>query len=169
MEETVQEKVEKAKTGRKTLTKTQEQYCQLIVTQGMEPLDAMLTVFPNRASYSIGNQKMLLKKLQDNEKVTKRLEELFTELRENTQLGDLYNFDVGVKLLLGQIEKAQEKLKEGNFSESLHRIILTSVQELNRMYGFNIVDRNGNTGPTVNVTFVDVNKPKEGVVIDAQK
>lgn len=168
MNETVKEQVEKAKTGRKTLTKTQEQYCQLIVTQGMQPLEAMLTVFPNRATYSIGNQKMLLKKLQDNQKVTKRLEELFTELRENTQLGDLYNFDKGVKILLNQLERAQEKLNEGYFSESLHRIILTSVQELNRMYGFNIVDRNGNAGPTVNVTFVDVDKPKEGIIIDAR-
>lgn len=168
MNETVKEQVEKAKTGRKTLTKTQEQYCQLIVTQGMQPLEAMLTVFPNRATYSIGNQKMLLKKLQDNQKVTKRLEELFTELRENTQLGDLYNFDKGVKILLNQLERAQEKLNEGYFSESLHRIILTSVQELNRMYGFNIVDRNGNAGPTVNVTFVDVDKPKEGMIIDAR-
>lgn len=168
MNETVKEQVEKAKTGRKTLTKTQEQYCQLIVTQGMQPLEAMLTVFPNRATYSIGNQKMLLKKLQDNQKVTKRLEELFTELRENTQLGDLYNFDKGVKILLNQLERAQERLNEGYFSESLHRIILTSVQELNRMYGFNIVDRNGNAGPTVNVTFVDVDKPKEGMIIDAR-
>lgn len=168
MYETVEEKIKKAKTGRKTLTKTQEQYCQLIVTQGMDPMDAMLTVFPSRATYSKGNQRMLLKKLQTNEKVNRRLEELFKELRDNTQLGDLYNFDIGVKLLLGQIEGAQQKLNEGKFSESLHRIILTSVQELNRMYGFNIVDKNGNMGPTVNVTFVDVNKPKKGDVIDVK-
>lgn len=34
------------------------------------------------------------------------------------------------------------------------------------MYGYNIVDRNGNTNNSVNITFVDVKQP-EGVIIDA--
>lgn len=155
-------KKEKKKTGRLTLTENQEEWCKLVVAQGIDPLEAMLQIFPNRKAYSIGNQRRLLKELQNNPRILKRLEELFTELRENTVLGDLYNFDKGVKLLTDEIELAQGFIKDGKFSEALHRIILTSVQELNRMYGYNIVDRNGNAagGGNVNVTFINVKEPE---------
>lgn len=150
----------KANTVRKTLTDNQEEFCRLIVTEGKKPMDAMLIVFPSRKTYSIGNQVRLLKELQTNPRIVKRLEEMFASIRENEVLGDLYNFDKGVKLLTNQIALAEDFIKQGKFSEALHRIILSSVQELNRMYGYNIVDRHGNAGGAVNVTFVQVNKPK---------
>lgn len=154
----------KGKPGRTTLTENQEQFCKLII-QGKPPLEAMLEVFPNRKSYSKGNQNMLVKKLQNNPKVIKRLEELFVELRNNEVLGDMYNFDKGVKLLTSEIERAEAIIAEGTFNEALHRVILSSIQELNRMYGFNLIDKNGKAGGTVNVTFVNVDKPEGDVKI----
>ena len=148
------------------LTDIQENFCKLIATQGMEPLDAMLEVYPSRKGYSTGNQNQLLKKLMNNPRVIARLKELYTEIRNNEVLGDMYNFDKGVKLLTENIELAKKRIeKEGVLTESIHRIILTSVQELNRMYGFNIVDRNGGTGGTMNVTFVKVDKTEGDVKI----
>lgn len=148
------------------LTDIQENFCKLIATQGMEPLDAMLQVYPSRKGYSTGNQNQLLKKLMNNPRVVARLKELYTEIRNNEVLGDMYNFDKGVKLLTENIELAKKRIeKEGVLTESIHRIILTSVQELNRMYGFNIVDRNGGTGGTMNVTFVKVDKTEGDVKI----
>lgn len=169
MEKSTQEIVAKKKTGRKTLTETQDRFCKLVVTEGMKPLDAMLEVFPNRRTYSIGNQKMLVKKMVNNQKIQDRMKELFSEIRDNEVLGDMYNFEKGVRILNEEIRLAQAKIEEGHFTESIHRIILTSVQELNRMYGFNVVDRKGNMGQTVNITFVDVDKPKKGMIINESK
>ena len=90
--------------------------------------------------------------------VKKRLEELYSELRQNEVLGDMYDFDKGVHLLLDNIRLAKERIENEMLTESLHRIILTSVQELNRMYGFNIIDKDGNKAGTMNVTFVNVNE-----------
>ena len=149
----------KANTVRKTLTDNQDEFCRLIAVEGKKPMDAMLLVYPSRKTYAIGNQVRLLKELQNNPRVISRLEELFMSIRENEVLGDMYNFDKGVKLLTDEIVQAQKYISEGKFSEALHRIILTSVQELNRMYGFSVVDRNGNAGGTINVTFVNVRKP----------
>lgn len=159
-----EEKVKKA-IDRK-LTDIQENFCKLIATQGLEPLDAMLQVYPSRKGYSTGNQNQLLKKLMNNPRVVARLKELYTEIRNNEVLGDMYNFDKGVKLLTENIELAKKRIeKEGVLTGAIHRIILTSVQELNRMYGFNIVDRNGGTGGTMNVTFVKVDKTEGDVKI----
>lgn len=156
----------KKKSGRKTLTENQDQFCKLIATQGMKPMDAMLEIFPNRKSYAIQNQQRLLKEMINNPKIQARLEELYKELRNNEVLGDLYNFDKGAKLLINNIERANKRVEDGEpFTESIHRIILTSVQELNRMYGFNIVDRNGNTGGTMNVTFIKVDQTEGDVKI----
>lgn len=151
----------KLKSGRKTLTANQEQFCKMVAIEGIQPLEAMLTIFPNRKGYSVGNQNRLVREMQNNPRIKARIEELFLTIRENEVLGNLYNFDIGVRLLANQIKYAQDIIAEGKFSEALHRIILTSVQELNRMYGFNIIDRNGNTGGTVNVTFVNMKKPEE--------
>ena len=102
----------------------------------------------------------------NNPRVVARLKELYTEIRNNEVLGDMYDFDKGVKLLTENIELAKKRIEqEGVLTESIHRIILTSVQELNRMYGFNIVDRNGGTGGTMNVTFVKVDKTEGDVKI----
>lgn len=159
-----EEKVKK--TIDRKLTDIQENFCKLIATQGLEPLDAMLQVYPSRKGYSTGNQNQLLKKLMNNPRVVARLKELYTEIRNNEVLGDMYNFDKGVKLLTENIELAKKRIeKEGVLTESIHRIILTSVQELNRMYGFNIVDRNGGTGGAMNVTFVKVDKTEGDVKI----
>ena len=159
-----EEKVKK--TIDRKLTDIQENFCKLIATQGLEPLDAMLQVYPSRKGYSTGNQNQLLKKLMNNPRVVARLKELYAEIRNNEVLGDMYNFDKGVKLLTENIELAKKRIeKEGVLTESIHRIILTSVQELNRMYGFNIVDRNGGTGGTMNVTFVKVDKTEGDVKI----
>lgn len=148
------------------LTDIQENFCKLIATQGMEPLDAMLQLYPSRKGYAIGNQNQLLKKLMTNPRVVERLKELYLEIRNNEVLGDMYNFDKGVKLLSDNIERANKRVENGEpFTESIHRIILTSVQELNRMYGFNIVDRNGGTGGSLNVTFVKVDKTEGDVKI----
>lgn len=151
------------------LTDIQENFCMLIATKGMEPLDAMLEVYPSRKGYSTGNQNQLLKKLMANPRVIARLKELYLEIRNNEVLGDMYSFDKGVKLLTDNIELAQKRIKDGEvLTESIHRIILTSVQELNRMYGFNIVDRNGNAGGTMNVTFVKVDKTEGDVKIGGE-
>lgn len=161
-----EEEKPKKKSGRKTLTENQDQFCKLIATQGMKPMDAMLEIFPNRKSYAIQNQQRLLKEMINNPKIQARLEELYKELRNNEVLGDLYNFDKGAKLLINNIERANKRVEDGEpFTESIHRIILTSVQELNRMYGFNIVDRNGNTGGTMNVTFIKVDQTEGDVKI----
>ena len=160
-----EETVEKKPLDRK-LTDIQENFCKLIAGQGMEPLQAMLEVYPSRKGYSTGNQNQLLKKLMNNPRVIARLKELYLEVRNNEVLGDMYNFDKGVKLLSDNIELANKKIQEqGYISESLHRIILTSVQELNRMYGYNIVDKNGGTGGGLNVTFVKVDKTEGDVMI----
>lgn len=159
-----EEKVKK--TIDRKLTDIQENFCKLVATQGLEPLDAMLQVYPSRKGYSTGNQNQLLKKLMNNPRVVARLKELYTEIRNNEVLGDMYNFDKGVKLLTENIELAKKRIENGEvLTESIHRIILTSVQELNRMYGFNIVDRNGGTGGTMNVTFVKVDKTEGDVKI----
>lgn len=147
------------------LTDIQENFCKLIAAQGMEPLEAMLQVYPSRKGYAIGNQNQLLKKLMQNPRVIERLKELYLEIRNNEVLGDMYNFDKGVKLLSENIELAKKRLENEPLTESIHRIILTSVQELNRMYGYNIVDRNGGTGGSLNVTFVKVDKTEGDVKI----
>lgn len=147
------------------LTDQQEEFCKL-VAKGNEPMEAMFMVYPSRKGYATGNQTQLLKKLMENPRVVQRLKELFNEIRNNEVLGDLYNFDQGVKLLTDNIEKAKKEVEEeGHLSWNNHRIILTSVQELNRMYGFNIVDRNGNTGGSMNITFVKVDKTEGDVKI----
>lgn len=148
------------------LTDIQEKFCQL-VAHGNEPMDAMLEVYPSRKTYATGNQTQLLKKLMNNPRIVARLRELYLEIRNNQVLGDMYDFDKGVQLLTENIEMAKKNIEQdgGHLSWNNHRIILTSVQELNRMYGYNIVDRNGNTGGTMNVTFVKVDKTEGDVKI----
>lgn len=148
------------------LTDIQERFCQL-VAHGNEPMDAMLEVYPSRKTYATGNQTQLLKKLMNNPRIVSRLKELYLEIRNNQVLGDMYDFDKGVQLLTENIEMAKKNIEQdgGHLSWNNHRIILTSVQELNRMYGYNIVDRNGNTGGTMNVTFVKVDKTEGDVKI----
>lgn len=148
------------------LTDIQEKFCQLVV-HGNEPMDAMLEVYPSRKTYATGNQTQLLKKLMNNPRIVSRLKELYLEIRNNQVLGDMYDFDKGVQLLTENIEMAKKNIEQdgGHLSWNNHRIILTSVQELNRMYGYNIVDRNGNTGGTMNVTFVKVDKTEGDVKI----
>lgn len=148
------------------LTDIQEKFCQL-VAHGNEPMDAMLEVYPSRKTYATGNQTQLLKKLMNNPRIVARLKELYLEIRNNQVLGDMYDFDKGVQLLTENIEMAKKNIEQdgGHLSWNNHRIILTSVQELNRMYGYNIVDRNGNTGGTMNVTFVKVDKTEGDVKI----
>lgn len=148
------------------LTDIQEKFCQL-VAHGNEPMDAMLEVYPSRKTYATGNQTQLLKKLMNNPRIVSRLRELYLEIRNNQVLGDMYDFDKGVQLLTENIELAKKNIEQdgGHLSWNNHRIILTSVQELNRMYGYNIVDRNGNTGGTMNVTFVKVDKTEGDVKI----
>ena len=150
------------------LTDIQENFCMLIA-QGSEPLDAMLEVYPSRKGYSTGNQNQLLKQLMQNPRVVNRLKELYQEIRNNVVLGDMYNFDKGVKLLADNIESAKQRIDEQGFiNKPLHDIILSSVQELNRMYGYNIVDRNGGTGGSLNVTFVKVDKTEGDVKIGGE-
>jgi hypothetical protein len=150
------------------LTDIQENFCMLIA-KGAEPLDAMLQVYPSRKGYSTGNQNQLLKQLMNNPRVVSRLKELFLEIRDNEVLGDMYNFDKGVKLLTENIDSAKARITEQGFiSKPLHDIILSSVQELNRMYGFNIIDRNGNSGGSLNVTFVKVDKTEGDVKIGGE-
>ena len=80
----------------------------------------------------------------------------------------MYDFNKGARLLVDMIEMAQKDIEDkGTLTYNDHKIILNCVQELNKMYGFNIVDRNGNTGASVNVTFMQVEQPKEGVIIEA--
>lgn len=148
------------------LTDIQEKFCQL-VAHGNEPMDAMLEVYPSRKTYATGNKTQLLKKLMNNPRIVARLKELYLEIRNNQVLGDMYDFDKGVQLLTDNIEMAKKNIEQdgGHLSWNNHRIILTSVQELNRMYGYNIVDRNGNTGGTMNVTFVKVDKTEGDVKI----
>lgn len=161
------EEKEKKQIDRK-LTDIQENFCML-VAKGTEPLDAMLQLYPSRKGYATGNQNQLLKKLMNNPRVVARLKELYLEIRDNEVLGDMYNFDKGVKLLTENIELAKKRISDGEpLTESIHRIILTSVQELNRMYGFNIVDRNGNTGGSLSVTFVKVDKNEGDVKVGGE-
>lgn len=156
---------EEKKTVNRKLSDEQEQFCML-VAHGKEPMDAMFEVYPTRKGYATGNQTQLLKKLMDNPRVVARLKELFMEVRNNQVLGDMYDFEKGVKLLCDNIELAKKSIEEDKtLTWNNHRIILTSVQELNRMYGFNIVDRNGGTGGTMNVTFVKVDKTEGDVKI----
>lgn len=153
------------KTVNRKLSDEQEQFCML-VAHGKEPMDAMFEVYPTRKGYATGNQTQLLKKLMDNPRIVARLKELFMEVRNNQVLGDMYDFEKGVKLLCENIELAKKSIEEDKtLTWNNHRIILTSVQELNRMYGFNIVDRNGGTGGTMNVTFVKVDKTEGDVKI----
>lgn len=163
-----EEKKEKKKSGRITLTDNQERFCKMVVA-GKDPLEAMLEIFPNRANYSVGNQRMLVSQMQKNPKIINRTKELFEELRSNEVLGDLYDFNKGVQLLMKDIEMAQKYIDEGKFSEAIHRVILTSVQELNRMYGFNVMSKNGDTNNSVNITFIDVDRPEGGVNIGGKK
>lgn len=153
------------KTVNRKLSDEQEQFCML-VAHGKEPMDAMFEVYPSRKGYATGNQTQLLRKLMNNPRVLARLKELFDEVRNNQVLGDMYDFEKGVKLLVENIELAKKSIEEDKtLTWNNHRIILTSVQELNRMYGFNIVDRNGGTGGTMNVTFVKVDKTEGDVKI----
>ena len=147
----------KRKSPNRKITEQQDKFCMLIA-HGTEPLEAMLQVYPNRKKYNKGNQNQILKQMLDSNVVKKRLEELYSELRQNEVLGDMYDFDKGVHLLLDNIRLAKERIENEMLTESLHRIILTSVQELNRMYGFNIIDKDGNKAGTMNVTFVNVNE-----------
>lgn len=156
---------EEKKTVNRKLSDEQEQFCML-VAHGKEPMDAMFEVYPTRKGYATGNQTQLLKKLMDNPRIVARLKELFMEVRNNQVLGDMYDFEKGVKLLCENIELAKKSIEEDKtLTWNNHRIILTSVQELNRMYGFNIVDRSGGTGGTMNVTFVKVDKTEGDVKI----
>lgn len=160
--------MDEKKTVDRKLTDIQENFCMLIA-QGREPLDAMLEVYPSRKGYAVGNQNQLLKKLMNNPRVIERLKELFQEVRNNVVLGDMYNFDKGVKLLVDNIDSAKKRINEQGFiNKPLHDIILSSVQELNRMYGYNIIDRNGGTGGSLNVTFVKVDNTEGDVKIGGE-
>ena len=99
----MEEEKPKSNRGRKTLTDNQKKFCQLVVS-GKEPLEAMLEVFPSRATYSIGNQRMLLKKMQEHPLIKKQLAEMFTELRESNVIGNAYDFNKGVALLNEEIQ-----------------------------------------------------------------
>lgn len=145
------------KVRNQALSDEQEQFC-LKVVHGEEPLEAMLSIYTGRRAYTKGNQNRLLKQMMENPRIVNRLSELYQELRNNEVLADMYDFDKGVKTLLEEIRLAQERIKENGISESMHRVIFTSIQELNRMYGFNIIDRDGNKQGTMNVTFVNVNE-----------
>lgn len=146
------------------LSPQQEQFC-LNVAHGIEPLEAMLKAYPNRRTYEKFNQNRLLKELQENPRVIEKLKALFEEIRNNEILGDMYDFDKGVRILLEEIRLAKEKIEDSGFSESMHRVIFTSVQELNRMYGFNIIDKHGNQQGAMNVTFVNVDRSKVTTVV----
>ena len=131
----------------------------------MKPLEAMLQAYPNRRTYEQFNQNRLLKELQNNPRVIKRLQVLFEEIRNNEILGDMYDFDKGVRILLEEIRLAKEKIQDNGITEAMHRVIFTSIQELNRMYGFNIFDREGNQQGAMNVTFVNVDRSKVTTVV----
>lgn len=146
------------------LSKQQEQFC-INISHGIEPLEAMLMAYPNRRTYEQFNQNRLLKELQENPRVVERLKLMFEEIRNNEVLGDMYDFDKGVRILLEEIRLAKEKIEQNGISEPMHRVIFTSVQELNRMYGFNIFDREGNQQGAMNVTFVNVDRSKVTTVV----
>lgn len=160
------EEKEKApkKKGNYALSPQQEQFC-INVSHGMAPLEAMLQAYPNRRTYEQFNQNRLLKELQENPRVVDKLKQLFEEIRNNEILGDMYDFDKGVRILLEEIRLAKEKIETTGISEAMHRVIFTSVQELNRMYGFNIFDREGNQQGAMNVTFVNVDRSKVTTVV----
>ena len=160
------EEKEKApkKKGNYALSQQQEQFC-INVSHGMAPLEAMLQAYPNRRTYEQFNQNRLLKELQENPRVIEKLKTLFEEIRNNEILGDMYDFDKGVRILLEEIRLAKEKIEDVGITEAMHRVIFTSVQELNRMYGFNIFDREGNQQGAMNVTFVNVDRSKVTTVV----
>ena len=164
MAEKKEEEKAPKKVRNQALSKEQEQFC-LNVSKGMEPLEAMLQAYPNRRTYEQFNQNRLLKELQNNPRVIKRLKVLFEEIRNNEILGDMYDFDKGVRILLEEIRLAKEKIQDNGITESMHRVIFTSIQELNRMYGFNIFDREGNQQGAMNVTFVNVDRSKVTTVV----
>lgn len=145
------------------LSADQEKFC-LKVVQGENPLEAMLSIYTGRRAYAKSNQTRLLNSMMKNPRIVKRLSELYQELRNNEVLADMYDFDKGVKLLLYQIRLAKEKIQEVGINEPMHRVIFTSIQELNRMYGFNIIDRDGNKQGSMNVTFVNVNEVKPNML-----
>ena len=74
MAEKKEEKAPK-KVRNQALSKEREQFC-LNVSKGMEPLEAMLQAYPNRRTYEQFNQNRLLKELQNNPRVIKRLKVL---------------------------------------------------------------------------------------------
>ncbi len=159
---------EEKKVFNRPLTEQQEQYCMLVATQGMEPLEAMLTAYPSRKTYARNNQLMLLNKMKKHPQITARLEELYKAIQEHEVLGDVYNFEKGAQYLNEEINNAKKAIEEKGFSEAMHRVILTSVQELNRMYGFNLIDKNGNSKSGMNVTFINV-KNEGDVVVESKE
>lgn len=163
----VEKPKKKSKQENRMLSEQQERFCKLVAT-GKDPMEAMLECYPSRRGYFKGNQQQLLNKLMSTERIERRLKELIVSIRNNEALGDLYDFNKGARLLVDMIEMAQKDIADkGTLTYNDHKIILNCVQELNKMYGFNIVDRNGNTGASVNVTFMQVEQPKEGVIIEA--
>lgn len=156
----------KEKTGRKTLTAQQKQFAELVVLEAMDPLEAMFEAYPSRRGYDKANQSSRKSALLKNEKVKAYMEQLIVQLREQRPLTELYNFDMGARLLIDAIDQAKELAAMGKYTEGLHRIILSSVQELNRMYGFNLVKKDGTSVDNFTVNFIDMSKPEKDEIVE---
>ena len=89
---------------------------------------------------------------------------MYAEIRGNLTIEELYSFEKGVKSLIKQKERVEERLEKGEFSGELHKILLTTIQELNKMFGFNLVGRDGKWGSNVNINFVNVPEPEKDII-----
>lgn len=154
----------KQKTGRKTVTEQQQIFCDAIVLEKMSIEEAYLKAYPKSRNYKPTQIRALYNKLQNSPNVQKRIEEMYAEIRGNLTIEELYSFEKGVKSLIKQKERVEERLEHGEFSGELHKILLTTIQELNKMFGFNLVGRDGKWGSNVNINFVNVPEPEKDII-----
>lgn len=124
------------------------------IVKGTEPKQAMFIAYPKTKNNTPQSQATRLSELMRHPKIVARVEELYKLVREEAEKKDLYSFEKGVQSLNKLITKAEAKIDEREISEAMSRVIISAIQELNRMFGYSDA-KNKNQNENIQIVFVN--------------
>lgn len=140
------------------LTNEQEIYCNEVV-QGKSYKDAFDVAYPNN-NYSNRSKGVRISQINKNPKIVARVEELYKTVRMRLEDKTVYSFEDSVKSLRSLIQLAEKQIEENKLlKESQARIIISSIQELNKMFGYSTPKEGKDS--QVNVVFLNSKNVKE--------